>query len=299
MYSWGVSKRTEGSLLKVLGGSASPQLASRLAKELGVPLGKVETKHFPDGECYVRVQDDIEREDVVLIQTTKTDQDIVELLLLQDAIHEFRIRSLITVVPYFGYARQDKLFSRGEAISSRAVIRALQSHTDALLMVDVHNLLVLTYFDIPVENISGLLQIAQHLKDAGAEVVLSPDEGSIARARIVAQACGTSVDYLQKTRIDGSTVKIATKVLDVSRKRVAIVDDIIATGGTIFEAAKQLKAQGAKEIIAVCTHGLFAAGALQKLEGVCDSIVSTDTIEGETSAITVAPELAKAIKNYS
>jgi len=284
--------------LKVLGGSASPLLSQRLAKELGAPLGKVETRHFPDGECYVRIQEDLEREDVVLVQSTRTDADIVELLLLQDAVHEFRVRSLITAVPYFGYARQDKLFNKGESISSRAVIRALQAHTDALLMVDVHNLLVLTYFDIPVENISGMLQIANHLKEAGAEMVLSPDEGSISRARIVAQNVGASVDYLEKTRIDGSTVKIATKVLDVSRKRVAIVDDIIATGGTIFEAAKQLKAQGAREIIAACTHGLYAAGALQKLEKVCDHIVSTDTIECETSAISVAPELAKAIQNY-
>ncbi len=263
-----------------------------------MPLGKVETKRFPDGECYVRIHDDIEREDVVLVQTTKTDQDIIELLLLQDAVHEFRIRTLITVVPYFGYARQDKLFNRGEALSSRAIIRALQARTDALLMVDVHNLLVLTYFDIPVENISGMLQIAAHLKEAGAEMVLSPDEGSISRARIVAQNVGASVDYLEKKRIDGSTVKIATKVLDVSRKRVAIVDDIIATGGTIYEAAKQLKAQGAREIIAACVHGLYAQGALQRLEEVCDSIVATDTIEGETSVISVAPELAKAVHNY-
>jgi ribose-phosphate pyrophosphokinase len=288
----------EATFLKVLGGSASPLLAERLAKELGVPLGKVETKRFPDGECYVRVHDDIEREDVVLVQTTRTDQDIMELLLLQDAIHEFRIRTLITVVPYFGYARQDKVFNRGEALSSRAVIRALQARTDALLMVDVHNLIVLTYFDIPVENISGMLQIAAHLKEAGAEMVLSPDEGSISRARIVAQNVGASVDYLEKKRIDGSTVKIATKVLDVSRKRVAIVDDIIATGGTIYEAAKQLKAQGAREIIAACVHGLYAQGALQKLETVCDSVVATDTIEGETSVISVAPELAKAVHNY-
>ncbi len=284
--------------MKVLGGSASPLLSTRLAKELDVALGKVDTKRFPDGECYVRIHDDLEREDVILVQSTRTDQEVVELLLLQDAIHEFRVRSLITVVPYFGYARQDKLFNRGEAISSRALIQAIQRNTDTILLVDVHNLMILTYFDIPVENISGLLQIANYLRDAGAEMVLSPDEGSVSRARIVGQIIGTSVDYLEKTRIDGETVKITTKMLDVYRKRVAIVDDIIATGGTIVEAAKQLKDQGAKDVIAACTHGLFAQGALQKLEKVVDTIVSSDTIENETSAVSVAPELAKAIKNY-
>ncbi len=273
-------------------------LATRLAKELDVALGKVDTKRFPDGECYVRIHDDLEREDVILVQSTRSDQEAIELLLLQDAIHEFRVRSLITVVPYFGYARQDKIFNRGEAISSRALIHAIQRNTDTVLLVDVHNLMILTYFDIPVENISGMLQIAQYLKDAGAEMVLSPDEGSVSRARIVGQIMGTSVDYLEKTRIDGETVKITTKMLDVYRKRVAIVDDIIATGGTIVEAAKQLKDQGAKEVIAACTHGLFAQGALPKLEKVVDTIVSSDTIENETSAVSVAPELAKAIKNY-
>lgn len=284
--------------MKVLGGSASPLLASRLAKELDVKLGKVDTKRFPDGECYVRIHDDLEREDVILIQSTRSDQEVVELLLLQDAIQEFRVRSLITVVPYFGYARQDKIFNRGEAISARAMIQAIQRNTDTLLMVDVHNLSILTHFDIPVENISGMLQIAHYLKDAGAEMVLSPDEGSVCRARIVGQVIGTSVDYLEKTRIDGETVKITTKMLDVYRKRVAIVDDIIATGGTIVEASKQLKDQGAKEVIAACTHGLFAQGALQRLEKVVDTIVSSDTIENETSAVSVAPELCKAIKNY-
>jgi ribose-phosphate pyrophosphokinase len=284
--------------VKVLGGSASPLLAKRLADELGVKLGIVDTKRFPDGECYVRIHDDLEREDVVLVQSTRTDEEVVELLLLQDAIQEYRVRSLITVVPYFGYARQDKLFNKGEAISSRALIQAIQRNTDTVLLVDVHNLMILTYFDIPVENISGMLQIANYLKDAGAEMVLSPDEGSVSRARIVGQIIGTSVDYLEKTRIDGETVKITTKMLDVYRKRVAIVDDIIATGGTIIEAAKQLKDQGAREVIAACTHGLYAQGALPKLEKVVDTIVSSDTIENETSAVSVAPELAKAIQNY-
>lgn len=284
--------------MKVLGGSASPLLTTRLARELDVAQGKVDTKRFPDGECYVRIHDDLEREDVILVQSTRTDMDVIELLLLQDAIQEFRVRSLITVVPYFGYARQDKLFNKGEAISSRALIQAIQRNTDTILLVDVHNLMILTYFDIPVENISGMLQIANYLKDAGAEMVLSPDEGSVSRARIVGQIIGTSVDYLEKTRIDGETVKITTKMLDVYRKRVAIVDDIIATGGTIVEAAKQLKDQGAREVIAACTHGLYAQGALEKLEKVVDTIVSSDTIENETSAVSVAPELAKAIKNY-
>jgi ribose-phosphate pyrophosphokinase len=273
-------------------------LSTRLAKELDCDMGRVETRRFPDGEAFVQVMDDIEREDVILVQSTNTDSDIVELMLLQDAIHEFRPRNLITIVPYFGYARQDKLFNRGEAVSSRAMIQAIQRHTDAVIVVDIHNLTVLTYFDIPVENISGMIQISEYLKEWGAEMVLSPDEGSVARARIVAQHIGTSVDYLEKTRVDGETVKITTKVLDVYRKRVAIVDDIIATGGTIYEAAKQLKDQGVREIIAACTHGQYAAEALPKLEQVCDTIISSDTIETETSVVSVAPELAKAIQNY-
>ena len=110
--------------MKVLGGSASPQLATRLSKELDCDLGVVDVKRFPDGECFVQIRTDVEREDIILVQSTNNDGDIVELLLLQDAIHEYRPRNLLTIVPYFGYARQDKLFNQGEAISSRAVIQA-------------------------------------------------------------------------------------------------------------------------------------------------------------------------------
>jgi ribose-phosphate pyrophosphokinase len=124
--------------MHIVGGSASGKLAGELAKELGASLAKVETKRFPDDECYVRIEDNLDGEDVAIVQTAWPDKNIVELLLLQDAVREFDVASVTTVVPYFGYARQDKKFKDGEPISARVLARAIQMQSDAFVTVDVH-----------------------------------------------------------------------------------------------------------------------------------------------------------------
>lgn len=282
----------------VVGGSASPSLSKELAKCLKAKLAKVEIKRFPDNECYVRIDNDLSDEDVFLVQTSWPDNNIVELLLLQDAIKEFEVSSLTTVVPYFGYARQDKQFKPGEPISARAVARAIQMNTDEFVTVDVHALSVIDWFDsISAHNVAAYPQIGKHLKGKGIELILSPDEGRADNAKRVADVVNCESDYLVKERIDGDTVKVAPKNLDAKGKKVAIVDDIISTGGTIVKAAEQLREQGAAKIFAVCTHGVFAGNAIPRLEAVCDEICTTDTIENPKTCITVAPEIARIAKD--
>jgi len=282
----------------VVGGSASPSLSKELAKCLKAKLAKVEIERFPDNECYVRIDNDLSDEDVFLVQTSWPDNNIVELLLLQDAIKEFEVSSLTTVVPYFGYARQDKQFKPGEPISARAVARAIQMNTDEFVTVDVHALSVIDWFDsISAHNVAAYPQIGKHLKGKGIELILSPDEGRADNAKRVADVVNCESDYLVKERIDGDTVKVAPKNLDAKGKKVAIVDDIISTGGTIVKAAEQLRGQGAAKIFAVCTHGVFAGNAIPRLEAVCDEICTTDTIENPKTCITVAPEIARIAKD--
>jgi len=279
----------------VVSGSASRSLSKTLSDEMGVSLAKVGSKRFPDDEGYVRILDALDGEEVVLVQTSYPDEKIVELFLLQDAIREFKVKKIITVIPYYGYARQDKKFNTGEPISARILAKHIQLSTDSIITVDIHKESILDWFDIPAKNISGMPQIGAYLKNLKPEIIIAPDKGAQNLAKKVAEVIGCSWDYLEKTRIDGEHVEMKAKNLSVSGKNVAIVDDIIATGGTIVKATEHLKSQGAKKVYAACTHGLFAKNALSRLQGVCDKVISTDTIENETSVVSVAKEVALAI----
>ncbi len=282
----------------VVGGSASQRLSKELSKSLKAKLAKVEIRRFPDDECYVRIDDDLDSEEVFLVQTTWPDRNIVELFLLQDAIKEFEVSSLTTVVPYFGYARQDKQFKPGEPISARALAKLIQVNTDEFMTVDVHAPTVIDWFeDVSAKNVPGYPAVGRYLKSKGIQVVLSPDEGRAENAKRVADVVGCDSDFLVKERLDGETVRMTPKKLQVKGKKVAIVDDIISTGGTIAKAAEQLREQGAARILAVCTHGVFAGEALKRLGAVCDEICSTDTIENPTTCISVASEIAKVAKD--
>jgi len=282
----------------VVGGSASKLLSKELAKSLKAKLATVEIKRFPDDECYVRIEEDLDGEDVFLVQTTWPDRNIIELFILQDAIMEFDIGSLTTVVPYYGYARQDKQFKRGEPISARALAKLIQLNTDEFITVDVHTPTVIDWFDdVSAKNVPGYPAIGRHLKSKGVQLVLSPDEGRAENAKRVADVVGCDADFLVKERLDGETVQITPKTLAVKGRNVAIVDDIISTGGTIAKAAEQLKEQGAAKIYAMCTHGVFAGDALTRLKAVCDEICSTDTIENPTTCVSVASEIARIAKD--
>jgi ribose-phosphate pyrophosphokinase len=282
--------------MKIVGGSSSKVLSKRLAKEVDADLADVSIKRFPDKECYVRIMDDLSNENVVLIQNTWPDENIVEFFLLADAIKEFKVKKLTAVIPYFGYARQDKKFNPGEPISVRALIKRLQIGVDKIITVDIHDENVLKWFDIPNINVSGMPAIGEYLKNLNPDIVIAPDDGALEKAKNVADIVGCSYDYLDKKRIDAEHVEMIPKNLDVKNKNVAIVDDIISTGGTIITATKNLKKQGAKNVYACCTHGLFASNALGKLQRVCDKIVSTDTIENRANIVSVASEIGGIIK---
>lgn len=281
----------------VIGGSASRKLSSELARQLGCKLADVEVMRFPDEECYVKIKDSLKGQDVVIIQATYPDPNIVELFLLQDAARNSDADNITTVVPYFGYARQDKSFKEGEAISARAMAKYISLASNDVLTIDIHNTSVLEAFTVPVQNLSAMPTIGKFLVDNSVDVIVSPDEGSKDRASLAAETAGIPWDFLQKKRIDGNTVEIKPKNLDVEGKIVAIVDDIIATGGTVIKAAEQLKLQGATKVFAACTHGLFTGGSLPKLQAACERVFSTDTLERPSSVISAAGCIADSLKN--
>ncbi|MDI6708137.1 MAG: ribose-phosphate diphosphokinase [Candidatus Thermoplasmatota archaeon] len=278
----------------VIPGSSSATLSQRIAQVLNSKLVKPEIKRFPDRECYIRILENLDNEEVLLVQNTYPDESILELILLQDAISEFKIRKLITLIPYFGYGRQDKKFKEGEAISARALAKRLELDTDEVITIDIHKKDVLRYFNIPAANISAMPQIGEYLKKLGIELVIAPDRGALELARTVSKVIGCEYDYLEKIRT-GEKVELKPKNLNVKGKRVALVDDIISTGATVATASHYLKSQGTEKVYNACTHGLFIGNALEKLEKVCDGVFSTDTIESKFSVISVAEEVKKLL----
>jgi len=281
--------------MKVVAGSASFTLGEKVARALDVEFIRPHVERFPDGEIYVRIDGEID-EEVVLIQTTYPNERIIELFLLQDALREMGASRIITVVPYFGYSRQDKLFKPGEAISARAMVKHISMSSDFFVGIDLHSEELLKWFNIPTIHLHATEPIAEWLSSKDVDMVISPDKGGYERARLVAERMGVEFDYLEKTRLSGTEVMIKPKNLDADGKIIGIVDDIISTGGTIARAAEQLREQGAERIYAVCTHGLFIGRAFENMKKVND-FAATDTIESENSKITVAKVIADAIRS--
>jgi len=280
----------------ILGGTSSKNVARNLANKIQQPLLQATYKRFPDDEFYVRVLDDISGEDVLVVQTAYPDPKIVELLLIQDAVHDAGAKKITVVLPYFGYSRQDKKFEEGEAISSRAVAQHISMYADCVITVDPHKKHILKFFTVPAYSCSAVSTIAQYLKEKNIDFILAPDKGAKDRAKEAAALIKCEYDYLEKTRIDGTTVKITPKKLNARGKHVAIIDDIISTGGTMTNSIKELKKQGAKTVSVACTHGLFVGGAKEKLLSAdCDEIISTDTIETEFSKVSAADCIAEIL----
>jgi len=286
--------------MKVVGGSASVPLARGIAKEVRAGFVDVALeKHpggFPDGERYVRLLGAVAGEHVVLVQTTHPDPMIVELLLLADAIRDAGARRITAVVPYFGYGRQDKRFLDGEPISAKTIAKHIAVDCNELLTMAIPaNPEILRTFPLPTREVSGMPAIGRYLKSAKVDVLLAPDEGALRLAKEASAVAGVPFDFLVKERIDSYTVKIEPKALAVNGKSVGIVDDVISTGGTIATAAQELRAQGARRVIAACVHGLFVGKAEANLKA-CDDVIATDTVLSPHTKVSVAPEFAAAIR---
>lgn len=284
----------------VVPGPRSPLLGERVARELGCPAARAEHKTFPDGEVYVRVPHPLKGEDVVLVQTTWPNDALLALVLLEDAARRQGAARLLVVVPYVAYARQDRAFLEGEPVSAEAVLRLLAEPADALVTVDLHRPATLEALKKRAVNVDAVPAVAGHFQAAKPDLVLAPDKNALPRARQAAQVLGAEVDHLVKKRVAPDVVEVQPRELGVQRKRVLIVDDIISTGGTMVSAAQELRRQGARSVSAACTHGLFAPGALERLHAAgLEQVVATDTIEGPASTVSVAPQVADAIRGLA
>jgi ribose-phosphate pyrophosphokinase len=285
--------------MHVIGGTASTALAERISRELGnAPFGIPYTKRFPDGELYLRVGGRIEGEDVVVVQSTRTDQDLLELLFLEDAVREAGAKRIFVVVPYFGYARQDRRFFPGEPVSARTLSRHVELDADSVITVDLHSPQTLSHFTKPAFEASGIPAIARLLRERPLDVLVSPDKGGVERVRRMSQILDKPWISLEKKRIDSEHVELSLPAdlkVPIEGKHMALIDDVITTGGTIVEAAKLLSKHKVAAISAACTHGLFLRDAFERIKAVTDEVYSTDTLGNPAEKASVAPDIAQIL----
>ncbi len=281
----------------IIGGPASQLLAGRVATLLGETLALCDYRRFPDGESYTQVITPLE-DKLVIIQSTATDQDLIYLLQLLDVCQEKKIS---LVIPYFGYARQDKIFKPGEPMTARAVARALNPFLENgnVSLVNIHASSIISHFQCHAENLDATRLLAEkistmNLRDA---VVISPDKGAMVMAKTAASCLGVDSDYLQKTRLSGTEVSIAPKEVKVSGRDVVIFDDMIATGGTMATAITLLRQQGANRVYLAAVHPVLTGSAVLKLfrSGV-EAVLATDTLDKGVSTVSVAPLIAEAVR---
>lgn len=284
--------------MMIIGGPSSQLLAGRVAAILGEPLALCDYRRFPDGEAYTQVQTPLEDE-VAVIQSTPTDHDIVHLLQLLDICQERRVS---LVIPYFGYARQDKAFQPGEPVTARAVAAAISPllQDGRVFLVNIHAASVLSHFRCRSENLDATPLLAERIASMGLKdlVVISPDKGALAMARRAADSLGAECDYLQKTRLSGTEVSMAPKEIDVNGRDVVILDDMISTGVTMATAITLLRRQGADRVFLAAVHPVLVGGALLRLYGAgVEDVLATDTLDRGVSTVSVAPLIAEALRS--
>lgn len=286
----------------VVPGPSSTKLGGKVAEILGVRKVDVEYKNFPDGESYLRLSEGVSGEEVALIHTTypHPDKRILELLLLINTLKDLGARHITAVVPYMAYARQDSRFREGEAISINTIFRLIEgAGADEFMTVDVHKEFSLKVFGIEAKNIRAAGAIAEYLRgmDLVRPYILSPDRGALKIAQSIGERLGAEYGNFEKTRdrISGA-ITVKGERVEARGRDVVIADDLISTGGTIASASKIVKGEGARRVIAVCTHPLLVGDALPKMRGAgVDEVIGTDTIESEVSRISVAQLIAKEL----
>lgn len=285
----------------VVAGSASPKLSTRIAKQLKCKVVKPTLQRFPDGEIYTQIPTEFEGEHVLVVQSTCNPQNdnLIELCFLLGAAKDLGAKRVTAVVPYLAYARQDRRFKSGEAVSVHTVCRLIGcAGADDFITVDLHKEEVTRSFSIPAYNLTAMPLLGRYISGLKLKdpVFLGADRGASERAKQAALEMGADYDFLEKQRVTPEKVVTQPKRLDVANRDVVIVDDIISTGGTIIEAAKILRHQRARSVYSVCTHPVLAGKALQKIRATgIKQVIATDTIEHRVSAVSVASLIANAI----
>ena len=300
--------------LMVFTGNANPELASAIARHIGVPLGHASISKFSDGEVSVELNENVRGKDVFIIQPTcaPTNDSIMELLLTADALHRASANRITAVVPYYGYARQDRrVRSARVAISAKVVADMISAvGVNRVLTVDLHAEQIQGFFSIPVDNVYGSPVLTEDIERQRYEnlTVVSPDVGGVVRARAVAKQLNVDLAIIDKRRPTANDAQVMNIIGDVEGRSCLIVDDMVDTAGTLCKATEALKDHGAQRVMAYATHPILSGPAIENIEeSALDSLVVTDTIPlsdaakscGRIRQLSMAKLLAESIRRVS
>ena len=300
--------------MMVFTGNANPDLARRVVRQLHIPLGDATVGRFSDGEVNVELNENVRGKDVFILQPTcaPTNDNLMELIVMADALRRSSASRITAVVPYFGYARQDRRpRSARVAISAKVVADMLDTvGVDRLLTVDLHADQIQGFFDIPVDNIYGSPVLIDDIQDQRFEnlMIVSPDIGGVVRARAVAKSLGVDLAIIDKRRPKANQSEVMHIIGDVEVRTCVLVDDMVDTAGTLCHAAKALKDHGAAQVFAYCTHPILSGKAIENItNSVLDELVVTNTIPLTPAAaacerirqLDMAPIVAEAMRRIS
>lgn len=296
--------------IKIFAGNSSKKLAKAICDQLELDMGKVEVGKFSDGETSVNIQESVRGCDVFIVQSTNTpvNDNLMELLLIIDACKRASAGRITAVIPYFGYARQDRKARARDPISAKLVADILQaSGANRVLTMDLHSSQLQGFFNIPVDNLMGMPVLVRYFKKVGLPdnlTIVSPDTGSVVRSRAMASRFDAPLAIIDKRRPRANVMEVMNVVGDVKGRTCLMLDDMIDTAGTICQGAQALIDNGAKEVIACCTHAVLSGPAIERLEASpLSKVIVLDTIDlpqekriGKIQIVSIADIFAEAIE---
>ena len=291
----------------LVAGTANPEFAQKVAASLGKELAEVEVKRFSDGEINVNIAESVRGKDVFVIQPTcvPANDNLMELLIIVDALKRSSAGCINAVIPYFGYARQDKKAAPRVPITAKLVADMIQvAGVQRVITLDLHAAQIQGFFNIPVDHLTGSTLFVEYIKSKNLKnpIIASPDVGGVARARTYAESLGYDLVIVDKKREKANVSEVMNIIGDVEGRDVIILDDMVDTAGTLTKAADVLKAKGATSVMACCTHGVLSGPAFDRIENsALDELVITDTIplsrqHDKITVLTASEITAKTIK---
>ena len=298
----------DGKKLKIFTGNANPELAKEICDYLGLPLGEAFVGRFNNGEVQIMIDESVRGKDVFIIQPTSypVNDNLMELMVMADALKRASARHITAVVPYYGYARQDRKTRGREPITAKLVANLMQtSGITRLVTVDLHAGQIQGFFDVPVDHLYGASILAKYINEKNLEdvIVVSPDLGGVTRARDLADRIGAPIAIIEKKRPEPGVAKVMNLIGDVKDKNCIIVDDIVDTAGSLVEGAKALEAFGAKSVMAAVTHAVLTDPASERIANSnIKELIVTNTMPlpencklPNVTQLSVAPLLGEAI----
>jgi len=300
---------TKNKELKVFTGNANPQLAEEIAQNLGLELGEISVGRFSNGEIFVNITESVRGADIFVVQPTcaPVNDSLVEILIMIDAFRRASANRITAVIPFYGYARQDRKTRPREPISAKLVANLLTSAgADRILTMDLHAGQIQGFFDIPVDHLSGIPILADYFikKELQDVVVVSPDLGGVTRARDFAERMQVPIAIVDKRRPEPNVAEVMNIIGKVREKNIIIIDDMIDTAGTLVTGAETLLERGAKKVFACCTHPVLSGKAIERIaNSAITEVVVTNTIPVSESqkiekitCLSVAPLIADTIR---